>query len=60
METRSISTPGSCIWPANSKLCCAHIQTIKGEPSFGVVINSVTNHTNVDISTVRAGTTDGK
>ena len=25
METRDISTQGSCIWPANTKLCCAHV-----------------------------------
>ena len=42
METRPVSTTGSCIWPGNTKLCCAHITTDAGKPSFGFVNKTVT------------------
>jgi len=32
METRPVSDQGSCVWPANTKLCCAHIGSVDGVP----------------------------
>ena len=54
METRDISTSGSCIWPANTKLCCAHAGSsghyglTEDKVDFGFIVNSTTSKTTLD------------